>query len=102
MFFRPAFSVVTEKQQMLMRLIDDYLYVTTSLTKAKAFLAMMVQGMWSVIYWCPVHFSSHVRTGHPEYGCFISKDKTLINFDCDSVDVMNMTLPKQNGILGPL
>jgi hypothetical protein len=45
-----------------MRLIDDYLFITTSIEKAKGFLDMMNQG-------------------HPEYGCFISKDKTLTNFD---------------------
>jgi len=26
-------------------------------------------------------------TGHPEYGCFISKDKTVTNFDCDDAQL---------------
>ncbi|EIN09703.1 hypothetical protein PUNSTDRAFT_20563, partial [Punctularia strigosozonata HHB-11173 SS5] len=51
-----------DSNNLLMRLIDDYLFITTDVTKARAWLAMMTKG-------------------HPEYGCFISKDKTLANFD---------------------
>jgi hypothetical protein len=32
--------------------------------------------------------------GHPEYGCFISKAKTLTNFDFDA-EIMNVTQPQQ-------
>ena len=32
--------------------------------------------------------------GHPEYGCFISKDKTMTNFDFDA-DIMNVTEPHE-------
>ncbi|KAG2017771.1 hypothetical protein CC2G_007253 [Coprinopsis cinerea AmutBmut pab1-1] len=63
-------------ESVLMRLIDDYLFITTSLKKAKAFLEMM-------------------NNGHPEYGCFISKDKTLTNFDYGT-DVMNVVDPSSS------
>ncbi|KAH9481585.1 Telomerase reverse transcriptase [Psilocybe cubensis] len=46
----------------LLRLTDDYLFVTTNLESAKGFLNMM-------------------KKGHPEYGCFIAQDKTLTNFE---------------------
>ncbi|KAF9468018.1 hypothetical protein BDZ94DRAFT_1154856, partial [Collybia nuda] len=47
----------------------------TSLPRAKRFLDMMNQG-------------------HPEYGCFISREKTLTNFDYDA-QILNVTEPKQ-------
>ena len=34
--------------QVLLRLIDDYLFITTSLTKAKNFLDMMKKGKYFV------------------------------------------------------
>ncbi|KAK2460975.1 hypothetical protein APHAL10511_007445 [Amanita phalloides] len=60
---------------VLFRLIDDYLYITTSLPKAKSFLDMM-------------------KKGHPKYGCFISHEKTLTNFDYDH-QIQNVTDPNQ-------
>jgi len=36
--------------------------------------------------------------GHPEYGCFISKEKTLTNFDYDA-QIINVTGPKQRSEL---
>ncbi|KAK0450256.1 hypothetical protein EV421DRAFT_1779810 [Armillaria borealis] len=35
-----------------------------------------------------------MNEGHPEYGCFISKDKTMTNFDYDH-HVLNVTDPHQ-------
>jgi telomerase reverse transcriptase len=61
----PKLVKITDLSQMLVRLIDDYLLVTTDLEKAKSF--------WQVM-----------NAGHTEYGCFISPDKTLVNFDCDT------------------
>ncbi|KIK45334.1 hypothetical protein CY34DRAFT_78154, partial [Suillus luteus UH-Slu-Lm8-n1] len=46
--------------------------VTTSLEKAKQFLDVMCEG-------------------HPEYGCIISKQKTLTNFEHDSIQAANIT-----------
>ncbi|KAG2356177.1 hypothetical protein BDR07DRAFT_1423979 [Suillus spraguei] len=31
------------------------------------------------------------RTGHPEYGCIVSKQKTLTNFEYDSIEATNVT-----------
>ncbi|KIJ13438.1 hypothetical protein PAXINDRAFT_81072, partial [Paxillus involutus ATCC 200175] len=47
----------------------------TSLQKARSFLDVMSKG-------------------HPEYGCMISKEKTMTNFDYDS-QIMNVTQPGQ-------
>ncbi|KIY44166.1 hypothetical protein FISHEDRAFT_52602, partial [Fistulina hepatica ATCC 64428] len=44
-------------------------------SKARGFLDMMVRG-------------------HPDYGCFISRDKTLTNFDFDE-QVLNVMQPSQ-------
>jgi len=35
-----------------------------------------------------------MNEGHPEYGCLISQDKTLTNFDYDA-QIMNVTEPQQ-------
>ncbi|KAF9319390.1 hypothetical protein BG003_009165 [Podila horticola] len=65
----------------LLRLADDFLFVSRSQEKAVAFLNVMAQG-------------------HPEYGCFINQHKTVTNFDvqlngepvqkCDGNDVRNL------------
>jgi telomerase reverse transcriptase len=62
-------------RQVLMRWVDDYLLVTTNIDKARDFLRMM-------------------NEGHPEYGCFISRDKTYTNFAVDE-QIMNVTMPNQ-------
>ncbi|PAV16223.1 telomerase reverse transcriptase [Pyrrhoderma noxium] len=56
------FAIDPEKENTLLRLIDDYLFITTDIEEARQFLQIM-------------------ERGHPEYGCFISRDKTLTNFD---------------------
>ncbi|THH05865.1 hypothetical protein EW145_g4492 [Phellinidium pouzarii] len=59
---RNALRFVLEAQNnVLLRLIDDYLFITTDEEDASHFLEVM-------------------NRGHPEYGCFISRDKTLTNF----------------------
>ncbi|CCF51257.1 uncharacterized protein UHO2_00683 [Ustilago hordei] len=50
------------RKSLLMRYTDDFLLITTSRRQAKQFYAVM-------------------RKGHPDYGCFISPEKTLANFD---------------------
>ncbi|CAA7267063.1 unnamed protein product [Cyclocybe aegerita] len=69
------FSRFMDPHSILLRLIDDYLYVTTSLEKARGFLDVM-------------------NKGHPEYGCFISQDKTLTNFPYG--DLLNVIDPSQH------
>lgn len=51
---------------LLLRLIDDFLLITTDKTKASDFVGIMLQGM-------------------PEYGVTVSPGKTMVNFDM-SVD----------------
>lgn len=51
---------------LLLRLIDDFLLITTDRNKASEFMGVMLQGM-------------------PEYGVTVSPGKTLVNFDM-SVD----------------
>lgn len=47
-------------------------------------------------YACLIIMNAHTnpKTGHPEYGCFISTDKTMSNFDYDD-QIMNVTAPNQ-------
>lgn len=59
-----------------MRLTDDFLFITTVKSDAQRFLEVMVNGI-------------------PEYGCFISVQKTLINFNDKSVEAF-----KNEGQLG--
>ncbi|PFH53166.1 hypothetical protein AMATHDRAFT_39050 [Amanita thiersii Skay4041] len=68
-------TYTTDPHSVLFRLVDDYLYITTSLSRAKGFLHMMNQG-------------------HPKYGCYISREKTLTNFDYDD-QILNVTDPGQ-------
>jgi telomerase reverse transcriptase len=82
--------------QVLLRLIDDYLFITTSLTSAKRFLDMMKKGTY--ISLAQVYIFDVAFPGHPEYGCFISPDKTLTNFDHDD-QLLNVVDPSQRSIL---
>jgi len=81
---------------VLLRLVDDYLLVTTNYSKARAFLEMMMKGSsfpaWPIV---DVTFMPHL-TGNPEYGCFISHEKTRTNFDFGS-DPSTVTEPDQKG-----
>ncbi|THG96236.1 hypothetical protein EW026_g5564 [Hermanssonia centrifuga] len=58
---RTTLKFTEDTSSVLLRLIDDYLLVTTDLAQARKFLNVM-------------------NKGHAEYGCFISRDKTLTNF----------------------
>lgn len=51
-----------QSKSILMRLVDDFLFVTRDQADAETFLRKM-------------------HEGHPDYGCFVSVDKTLVNFD---------------------
>jgi telomerase reverse transcriptase len=67
------------------------MFITTSLSQAKAFLSMMNNGMNSV----SSSAFSDICLGHEDYGCFISKDKTLTNFDYD--EQLN-SIPHERGM----
>lgn len=55
------FDALSFLLQILVRLIDDFIYISTSQNDAERFLKVMADGS-------------------KEYGCFISMEKTLINF----------------------
>lgn len=55
-------SFAFEDDGILMRLVDDFLYITPEREKAQRFLEVMHGGM-------------------PEYGAFVSAQKTLVNFE---------------------
>ncbi|POV94249.1 hypothetical protein PSTT_16952 [Puccinia striiformis] len=59
-------SFTKTPDSILVRLIDDFIYITTSKDDAKRFLKVMAEGS-------------------KEYGCYISMDKTLINFEYGGV-----------------
>lgn len=66
------------RKSLLMRYTDDFLLITTSKRQAKQFYAVM-------------------RKGHTEYGCFISPEKTLANFD-----LLDSTSNSNNSTADPL
>jgi hypothetical protein len=47
---------------LLIRFVDDFLYLTTSLPQA-------------------IEFVTRMHRGFPEFGCIVNKNKTLVNFD---------------------
>lgn len=55
-------SFTLDEDGLLLRLIDDFLFITLNRDNAESFLKIMHQG-------------------HPEYGAFVSIDKTLVNFE---------------------
>ena len=59
--------------QLLLRLIDDFLFITSERSLAERFLKTM-------------------SIGQPEYGCVISPDKTVVNFD--AIDQHGMPVRK--------
>ncbi|KAL5526463.1 EST2 [Sanghuangporus sanghuang] len=67
------FVADTSKRNVLLRLIDDFLFITTDMGDARHFLEVMNQG-------------------HPEYGCFISREKTLTNFEHHVGDISQHSL----------
>lgn len=71
--------LIERENNVLVRLIDDYLFITTDESDAKNFLEVM-------------------KRGHPEYGCFISQEKTLINFGYGDANISELNV---GGILHP-
>ena len=80
-----------------MRLIDDWLFITTDLPKAIQFYDMVSKGDRDPV--C-VLLVLNMWTGHPEYGCFISKDKSLTNFD--HPELVNIVDPRSRSQLSYL
>ncbi|KAJ3038345.1 hypothetical protein HDV00_000766 [Rhizophlyctis rosea] len=57
-------SFTSSPDAALLRLVDDFLYVTTDLEKAKGFLERMGDGF-------------------PAHGCVVNMEKTLVNFEVE-------------------
>lgn len=72
---RKHFDFRNDIRNLLLRYVDDYLFITTRLSTARKFLDTMSKG-------------------HPEYGCFIAPEKTLTNFDCNDHNP-NVVLPSE-------
>jgi telomerase reverse transcriptase len=70
--------LLADPESMLVRLIDDYMLVTTDLDKARGFLDIMSKG-------------------HPEYGCFIAREKTMANFEHRS-ELLDIVAHQQAGM----
>ncbi|KAG9304539.1 hypothetical protein G9A89_020103 [Geosiphon pyriformis] len=60
--------------EVLLRWLDDFLYITTDKAHAIRFLRVM-------------------NEDHPEYGCFINTEKTLVNFDHEEVKLSPTEFP---------
>ncbi|KAG8935507.1 hypothetical protein FRC02_007866 [Tulasnella sp. 418] len=58
-----------DPRNLMLRYVDDYLFITTHKPSALKFLDAMA-------------------LGHPEYGCFITPEKTLTNFETDAHQTM--------------
>lgn len=59
---RKKLPFTLDEDGILLRLVDDFLFITLNKSNAEEFLNVMHQG-------------------HPEYGAFVSIDKTLVNFE---------------------
>jgi len=81
---------------VLLRLVDDYLLITTNHLKARAFLEMMVRGRSLSVSLTGGGILTPHPTGNPEYGCFISHEKTRTNFEFGS-DPSMVTEANQKG-----
>ncbi|KAG8744116.1 hypothetical protein FRC10_010797 [Ceratobasidium sp. 414] len=60
---------------ILLRFVDDYLFITTDVRMARKFLKIM-------------------HKGHPEYGCEVAEEKTLTNFA--DAEVQTLVLAPEN------
>ena len=64
---RANLAFVRQPGNLLLRYTDDFLLITTDRARAERFFRIMAKG-------------------HPEYGCFISEEKTLCNFELTASD----------------
>jgi hypothetical protein len=69
--------------QILLRIIDDFLFVTADESKAQRFFARMING-------------------HTEYGCQTAPEKTLVNFEIDAAQAVKPAMCESSGgCMGP-
>jgi hypothetical protein len=75
-------------QKLLLRMIDDFMFVTTKRSAAVKFLDIASRGPYTPPDSSPCILPYDVPlTGFPEYGAFISPEKSMVNFDCARSDV---------------
>ena len=65
------------QQHILLRMTDDFLYISTSEANATAFVKAMYTGYVTAGEDNPSLTST---SRHPEYGCFVNLTKTKVNF----------------------
>lgn len=75
-----------DKDGLLLRLIDDFLFVTMNRDHAIQFLKQMHEGT--------LKYVNCLTKGHPEYGCSVNMTKSLTNFD---VIINRQKVPRLQG-----
>jgi telomerase reverse transcriptase len=66
-------SEFQNSNSILLRFVDDFLFISTRKDVAASFLAKFINGKASFFEY----------SGFPKYRCFINPEKTLINFQDD-------------------
>lgn len=64
---RKRLEFTNRRESLLMRYTDDFLFVTTNISDARRFFNVMCKG-------------------HSDYGCFVSAEKSLLNFNALTED----------------
>ena len=67
---------------MILRFVDDFLFITPDQKKFTTFIARMHQGIISFVVVAVavvVDRNSIFSTGFPDYGCAVNASKTLVN-----------------------
>lgn len=72
------YQLIDSSIQTLFRYIDDFLFITTKKPLATKFLKVMDAGL-------------------PEYGCFVSAEKCLTNFDISLDGAVTLPALSTNG-----
>jgi len=76
---------LADSDGILLRLIDDFLFISMNKDHAKEFLQVMNDGK---------PYSMDLTQGHPQYGCLINMAKSLVNFN---VSINSQKAPRLNG-----
>jgi telomerase reverse transcriptase len=63
---------LADSEGLLLRLIDDFLFISMNKDHANEFLQVMNDGK---------PYSMDLTPGHPQYGCSINMEKSLVNFN---------------------
>jgi len=77
---------LVDEDGLLLRLIDDFLFITMNKDHAREFLQYMHDGINILTFL--------LMKGHPEYGCTVNMSKSLVNFD---VSIGGQKVPRLQG-----